>query len=1058
MRDYSKRVTAFLLVFLLLSGGLTVNAEFGAFNNDDDGQYGVIFSLQDYLEGITMPRVFALADSPVAPTHAASEVTVTARLGIGNRYLDVNRIIANNRTRGVRLRMDFQPGDIITAEGQLTGPQTVNFRFQPEPAPNTEMRDGNVTVLPGGRFVLSHTITSACNSGTAISAMRIVTEAVGATSFIVDEWTVYRPDPSVKPEGYIFHLQSYLSPLNLGNMGNGTENLAPTHSTNEVTVEIREGGPRHLFINRTLANSTRGLLLRDIDFEQGDLLTITGRLISGAGTAMRLQAAGQTGYMFGTVTNRDGVFTISYVISERLMGLANRGIRVVPHGAEVPAQFRVDNITIFRQDNTIPAIHMPNPAMTGEFTIESPYSGVNWNTHFQFRAAHHIHTTRSDGGIVLRDMVRDHYNRGFDIFAATDHNVICTGDWTRHPPAQPTMWWWQPMQWNNAAHLMTAEEQTAIRDGTWAPGAGRVLPASSRFTTAHGWIRPQMRGILGMPAGQNNVGMISIPNTNEQSGRHHMLTYWAEFNANEPWDNSDSFNNTYNTNIIRSVQDLGGLVVMSHPGRHTCHRASRCSASRDGAMCDHAGGRGLVQASNAVHEVTKYVNWLTQFSALVGLEIYNRGDHETRSDRILWDNILMQTMPQKRNVWGFSNDDSHSNDGTALGWNVMLMPSLTEENVRTSMENGAFYFVSRVDRRLDVNPNVSTSGSSSWHVPLMAAQAPAITNISVSGQVITVEGRNYDEIIWITGNPFRMNGNANQGGGVIIKTGNTLDLSEYGKYVWGNYVRAVLICRTPVPSTTINSHGVALTQPFGVYVGGTTPTLTFNPPSVTIDNTGLSRNVILGGTATGNISVSHNMPVSMQGNVSVNWSPSSSSISVTGVRPTANVPPITGSFNVSVTRQGVTQTFTVNVNLTTSYTPSYNVTFDLNGGRLVSGQSTQTVQHGGTATAPVVVRDGFLHSGWDTSLNNITAHTTARAQWLRLGAVSSGGNEGITSADVTWLARHIAGHAGFTLADPRLGNLGGYNRPPMTADLTLFLKWLVGYDLDYLISITPKEA
>jgi len=486
-------------------------------------------------------------------------------------------------------------------------------------------------------------------------------------------------------------------------------------------------------------------------------------------------------------------------------GSASNGMSPAPT-ASAPRTLTLSNIRIYELvGGGVPGddiVHVTNPAMTGRFAIESPYANVDWDAHYQFRTALHTHSLRSDGSASLRNMILDHYNKGFDIFAGTDHSVLCTGDWTSHPPAAPPANWWGN-GWNSSANLMTAADQTAINNGTW----NGALPADSRFTARYGFIRPEIRSRMGMPPGQDGVGMISVPNSNEQSYGNHVLTYWANFTAPE---------NHSVDQILTSTRNLGGLAVMAHPGRHTCSAASRCNINE---MCSHAGGRGIAAASNMPREVTRHVNWLRQFPSLVGMEIYNRPDNETRKDRILWDNVLMQIMPEgNRSVWGFANDDSHSMNNASLNWNMMLMPSLTDGNFRTAMQSGAFYMVSRVDRQLGVNAYVSTNASADWHIPLMAAPAPVITNISVRGQTITVEGANYDEIMWITGNPRRIAGDTTQGGGVVISTGNTLDLSLLGRYVWGNYVRAVLICRTGVPGTAVNSHGVALTQPFGVFV------------------------------------------------------------------------------------------------------------------------------------------------------------------------------------------------------------------------------------------------
>jgi endo-1,4-beta-xylanase len=128
----------------------------------------------------------------------------------------------------------------------------------------------------------------------------------------------------------------------------------------------------------------------------------------------------------------------------------------------------------------------------------------------------------------------------------------------------------------------------------------------------------------------------------------------------------------------------------------------------------------------------------------------------------------------------------------------------------------------------------------------------------------------------------------------------------------------------------------------------------------------------------------------------------------------------------------------------------FTVRFLPNGG-VYSGSLVQTIPQNGAATAPVVSREGFVFDGWDTAFDNVTSNINVTAKWLRIGAVTTaGGSENVTSADITWLARHIVNHAGFTLPDRRIGNLGGYNRPPTMADVTLLAKWLVGYEFEGL--------
>ena len=61
----------------------------------------------------------------------------------------------------------------------------------------------------------------------------------------------------------------------------------------------------------------------------------------------------------------------------------------------------------------------------------------------------------------------------------------------------------------------------------------------------------------------------------------------------------------------------------------------------------------------------------------------------------------------------------------------------------------------------------------------------------------------------------------------------------------------------------------------------------------------------------------------------------------------------------------------------------YEVTFDLNGGTRVSGTLTQTVEKGEAAKEPTAVREGYIFGGWDTEFYNITKDTIVVAEWKK---------------------------------------------------------------------------
>ncbi|MCL2563412.1 MAG: metallophosphoesterase, partial [Oscillospiraceae bacterium] len=386
-----------------------------------------------------------------------------------------------------------------------------------------------------------------------------------------------------------------------------------------------------------------------------------------------------------------------------------------------------------------------------ELTIVSPYEDVDWDAFGRYRAAMHVHTTRSDGG-NFADTVLHHYNMGFDILAITDHNVTHPGPWN-----------------DGGLHALTDAQAAAILAGTYEgtfPTVGGIGPALQR------------------PATQG--GMIYLPFTNEQSHPNDMNTFWADFNNQPGWTNLQ---------VLEATREAGGLAWINHPGRYT-----------GGA----GGGAGGMAANNNPLVISRYLEWMDRFpETLVGMEIFNRWDNETRSDRVLWDNLLQARMPYNRPIWGFSADDSHGLYDIGFNWNVMLMDALTADNTRAAMEDGAFYMVTRINRGVgptDPAINATIPGTTTA-LPIagmmnpavsgqILAQAapPSIVSIEVDGNVITIEGADYDRIEWIAD-------------GAVIHTGATLDVAARWNVINNNYVRAQLI------STT----GMALTQPFGVF-------------------------------------------------------------------------------------------------------------------------------------------------------------------------------------------------------------------------------------------------
>ncbi|MCL2842865.1 MAG: CotH kinase family protein [Oscillospiraceae bacterium] len=158
----------------------------------------------------------------------------------------------------------------------------------------------------------------------------------------------------------------------------------------------------------------------------------------------------------------------------------------------------------------------------------------------------------------------------------------------------------------------------------------------------------------------------------------------------------------------------------------------------------------------------------------------------------------------------------------------------------------------------------------------------------------------------------------------------------------------------------------------------TPPVVTLTPETVTITDYALTASVTVTGTAIGDIALNtNNLPTGITAVVV------DGDIVITGVRPTAENASIVETFDLVVTRQGVSETVVVDANLTTTWTPpTFTVTFALAGGtRTGGGALVQEVRAGERATAPEVTRTNYIFVRWDSAFTNITSDLTVTAVW-----------------------------------------------------------------------------
>ena len=211
------------------------------------------------------------------------------------------------------------------------------------------------------------------------------------------------------------------------------------------------------------------------------------------------------------------------------------------------------------------------------------------------------------------------------------------------------------------------------------------------------------------------------------------------------------------------TQELGGMQLINHPGQYWKLENTYQPGEKNSPEW-HA------------------QNFMT-YSSLIGLEVYNQGNRRP-NDRILWDQILEITMPE-RAVWGYSCDDSHNDDQLFRNYNWMLMPALTIEDLKDAMRNGTHYF------------SYEYTGSGQ-------AKAPRIECISVQENIITI-ATDATEVYWISATDI--NGAPSTRKSTVVAVGKEFDFTGFQ----GKYVRALLV----------NQYGETCTQPFGFGVNTT---------------------------------------------------------------------------------------------------------------------------------------------------------------------------------------------------------------------------------------------
>ena len=332
-------------------------------------------------------------------------------------------------------------------------------------------------------------------------------------------------------------------------------------------------------------------------------------------------------------------------------------------------------------------------AEAADYKIVSPYADVIWsgdNAWGAYRGNLHSHTTYSDADIDLETMVKKYYELGYDFLANADHGV--TGvEWNKEPSRQ-ILYSYQELLGNRVAHL-TDEDYEAITNGTY-----------------------------------NNRKMVCVTGGNELNNlslsKNHVNGFFLPSNVGNGFGGVE--NEAGYEKAIKFIQDNGGLSHINHPG-------------------DWLETNSNPDAVNDPDNIKFFGDLILKYDSCLGTEVLNEKNGTTGYDRILWDNLLMYCLPYGKNVIGFSNTDAHTLLDCDSSFSVFMMKENTVDSIKETMQNGAFFAVTRMLRgnNFEIGPTESfdTRGSG---IPY-----PMYKELSVIGHKIIVSATEADQIQFI---------------------------------------------------------------------------------------------------------------------------------------------------------------------------------------------------------------------------------------------------------------------------------------------------------------------
>ena len=350
---------------------------------------------------------------------------------------------------------------------------------------------------------------------------------------------------------------------------------------------------------------------------------------------------------------------------------------------------------------------------SADYTIVNPYADVVWegdNAWGAYKGSLHSHTTYSDANYSLEVMVKEAYARDFDFLAIADHGI--TGvDWDEAPFRHP-LYLYQHLLGYEVKHL-TTEEYEAIKNGTYNDRGFGMTPV----------------------LGANEFNNLSLT-------KNHVNGHFLDANVGNTFagaENEKGFDDA-----LAFIDEHGGLSYINHPG-------------------DWLNSNANHNIVNDPYSISFFGNLILKYDSCLGIEILNERNGTTGYDRVLWDNLLMYTLPYGKNVIAFSNNDTHWPETIDSSFSVFMMEENTQEEIKETMQSGAFFGITRRLRANDLN---EIGPATEIDCVDSGIPYPMFTNIAVDGHSVSVSTKDSKTLQWIAN-------------GKVIKT---VDVANGGSY------------------------------------------------------------------------------------------------------------------------------------------------------------------------------------------------------------------------------------------------------------------------------------